>query len=130
MKTKNVTSLGNDGQVDFKKKNFECSYCGRTFTQNFTLNKHMQLHTGQFSYYCESCRKGFNNSGNYKAHIRAHEGLKYHCEYCSKTYMDKQKLKYHMSVHTGQYKFKCNTCEKGFNIASEYNTHLKSHFKV
>ena len=116
--------------TEITKKEFRCSYCGKTFGHRGNLNQHVKLHPGQFKYNCQSCKKGFNKIGNYKAHVRAHEGLRYHCEYCSEPYMDKQKLKYHMSVHTGQYKFKCNTCGKGFNVNSAYEAHVRSHFKI
>ena len=87
----------------------------------------MELHTGQFSYFCESCRKGFNNGYTYKAHVRAHQGLKYECEYCSKQFMDRQKYSYHLSEHAGQYRFKCDKCDKGFNVMFEQ--HIDSHFR-
>lgn len=105
---------------------FVCTKCGKKLERR-SVSTHMQLHTGQFSFYCELCRKGFVNITHYKAHIRGHEGLKYHCEYCSKSYMDKQKLMYHLSVHTGLYRFHCDTCGKGFNVKANYNRHLKSH---
>ena len=39
----------------------------------------MERHTGRFSFYCEMCNKGFNNSNHYKTHMQAHEGIRYHC---------------------------------------------------
>ena len=59
--------------------------------------------------------------------MRVHEGLKYHCDYWSKPFVTKQKYQYHLSIHTGQYRFKCNTCGKGFNDRSDYDRHVKSH---
>ena len=87
----------------------------------------MEIHTGQFKFCCQICRKGFSFSNHYEAHRRSHQGLKYHCDYCSKPFMDKQKYRYQLSVHTGQYRFKCDTCGEGFNIKKNYETHITSH---
>ena len=66
----------------------------------------MILHTGNFKYFCELCKKGFAERVPYTIHMRGHEGLKYHCEYCGKSFTGKMALKYHLSEHTGNYKFK------------------------
>ena len=70
---------------------------------------------GQFSYYCEICRRGFNTQTNYSTQKRMHKGLKYNCLYCTKSYVFKQTYDYHQSVRTGQYRFNCDKCGKGFN---------------
>ena len=87
----------------------------------------MQLHTGQFKYYCELCRKGFNNDTNFKTHIREQEGKRYKREYCDKSYSNEINLKYHLSIHTGQYRLRCTLCGEGFNEGKLYEAHLKGH---
>ena len=61
----------------------------------------MQLHSGQYRYHCDICRKGFNVNTNYDLHMRSHEGLRYYCQYCGKSFGSKQNHDYHVSVHTG-----------------------------
>ena len=63
-----------------------CSKCGKSFTRQDNLFRHMQLHTGQFKFYCDQCRKGFLNKSDYNEHLRKHDGLKYHCDYCGKLF--------------------------------------------
>ena len=109
------------------RKIFSCAECGKQFSSNGNLKRHVEVHTGKFSYYCKICRRGFNNDSNFKSHMRAHEGLKYNCEYCTKSFVSKEKYKYHLSVHTGQYRFKCTTCGKGFNIKSSFGKHQLTH---
>ena len=104
-----------------------CAKCDKHFARTDGLATHMQIHTGLYRYYCEICRKGFNNSGNFTQHMRGHRGLKYHCEYCSKAFASKQKYQYHLSDHTGQYRFWCGICLKGFNDKTKYKAHIKSH---
>ena len=63
-------------------------------------------------------QKGICCQTHYEVHIRAHEGRGFPCEYCSKRFSSKQNLSYHMSEHTGQYRFSCAVCSKGFNIVA------------
>ena len=91
------------------------------------LKRHTKLHTGQFRYYCEMCRKGINNDTNFKTHMRGHEGKRYKCEYCEKSYTKEITLKYHLSVHTGQYRLVCNVCGEGFNERKVYEAHMNCH---
>ena len=110
-------------QDSTKKGNFMCEECDKTFVTNNSLVRHMQIHTGRFSYYCKICRRGFNIDTNYKIHMRSHEGLKYCCQYCGKSFVNKQTHDYHTSVHTGQYRFTCGNCSKGFNIKNIFEKH-------
>lgn len=52
----------------------------------------MLVHTGQYKHYCDICRKGYRDLGEYKSHMRAHQGLKYHCNYCAKPFATQQSL--------------------------------------
>ena len=69
------------------------------------------------------CKKGFGQKVPYTSHMRSHEGLKYRCEYCGKSFTRQMKLKYPMSEHTGNYRFKCDHCSKGFNSLPQYEKH-------
>ena len=108
-------------------RRFVCPTCSRQFTAKRSLNIHMEMHTGKFTYFCEICQKGFSGSTNYKIHMRSHEGLRYYCSYCGKSFASKQSLDYHLSIHTGQYRFTCNVCSKGFNNKIVFEKHTASH---
>ena len=106
-----------------------CTKCDKRFVNKASLKRHMQLHTGQFKFYCDICRKGYSDVTHYNDHTRIHEGLKYHCEYCAKPYATKKRYQYHLSVHTGNYRFTCNVCGKGYNEKLDFDKHVKSHRK-
>ena len=107
--------------------NVQCTICGKQFASPHSLKQHMQFHTGQYSYYCDPCRRGFINKSHFTAHMRIHKGLKYYCEYCSKPFVNKQTYQYHLSSHTGNYRFKCTACGEGFNNKSSYESHRVTH---
>ena len=90
----------------------------------------MQHHTGQYSHFCEICRKGFNNAYNYKEHMRAHEGKGYPCEYCAKMFKTLKAKRYHESEHTGSYRFQCGVCGKGYNEQRDVSRHQEGHQKA
>ena len=104
-----------------------CTKCGKHFARKESLNNHMQLHTRQFKYYCELCRKGYSGLAPFQVHMDKHKGIKYQCEYCPKAFSKTQDRDYHHSVHTGQYRFTCDGCGKGFNNGGPYEQHRKTH---
>ncbi len=104
-------------------KMFPCPECDSVYVHKHHLKRHMQIHTGQFSFYCQVCRRGFNNDTNFKNHMRGHEGLKYECRVCGKSFVSKFSYDSHQSHHTGQYKFTCEHCDKGFNARKIFENH-------
>ena len=54
----------------------------------------------------------------------------YVCNTCNKVFTaftTRQSHTYHLSIHTGQYRFTCQNCDKGFNRKDEFEKHLKLH---
>ena len=108
-------------------KIFRCNECNKSLTSRRGFQQHVQHHTGQYSYFCKICRKGFSSTTHYKLHMRGHEGRGFSCDFCGKVFKSLQMQKYHESEHTGVFRFTCQTCNKGFNIKSLYEKHLSSH---
>ena len=118
--------ISKERQLNLPKNHF-CLMCSKVFTAAQSLRRHMQLHTGQYRYQCLECRKGFNEKTNYDSHMRGHEGILFQCKHCSKTFKEKKSLQSHLSIHTGQYKFTCENCQKGFNGRNRYELNLQAH---
>ena len=108
-------------------RDLQCPKCSKVFSPQFTLNRHMVLHTGNFRWYCEECRKGFTHKAQYESHMRGHEGLMYRCESCGKGFTAESSLKYHLLEHTGNFKFKCQLCGKGFHFQPQFEKHVTKH---
>ena len=127
VKTESALTIKKNKCVVNVTKNYQCNLCLKTFTSLTGLQRHNQHHTGKYAYFCYKCRKGFVTKNNYDIHMRAHDGRGYPCEYCSRRFSKPQSLQYHLSEHTGQYRFTCSVCSKGFNVKSLFLNHTESH---
>ena len=66
--------------------------------------------------------------GNRSVIKRTADG-KFVCEYCLKTFKSDVGLYYHKPIHTGQWKYTCNVCDRGYMETKKYNAHMESHRK-
>ena len=53
---------------------FACRVCGKTFSLQRLLNRHMKCHSDTKRYLCTFCGKGFNDTFDLKRHTRTHTG--------------------------------------------------------
>ena len=51
-----------------------CRTCGKGFTLQRLLNRHMKCHMDTKRYLCTFCGKGFNDTFDLKRHTRTHTG--------------------------------------------------------
>ncbi|KAF1394724.1 hypothetical protein PFLUV_G00004120 [Perca fluviatilis] len=56
------------------KKNYNCPTCGRVFSHNPALQRHLVIHSGKRPFKCFICGRGFTQSGNLKTHMKVHKG--------------------------------------------------------
>ena len=85
----------------------------------------MFSHQGKFKFWCDDCKKGFQNKNNYECHMAKHEGKTFPCQYCTKRFAYEYRLKNHMSEHTHLFKFCCPICGLGLNSKSSLAEHEK-----
>ncbi len=87
----------------------------------------MQHHTGNYSFTCDICQKGFTKKKPFEDHMRKHEGRCYKCEFCDRSFQVYRSFEKHVRIHTNKYPFLCSTCNAGFNLRLELEAHENEH---
>ncbi|XP_023653154.1 uncharacterized protein [Paramormyrops kingsleyae] len=110
------------------EKPFSCTQCGKSFTHVHVLKRHLSVHTGHRPYTCSHCGKSFSLQDSLRRHKRIHTGEKpYICMYCGKRFTQGSHLKIHQLIHTGEKPFSCTQCEKSFTQLHVLKRHLSVH---
>ena len=66
-----------------ERRHFECDVCGREFTRQSSVNRHMRTHTGERPYERDVCHKTFTRNHLLVAHKRTHTDERpYGCDVC------------------------------------------------
>ena len=88
------------------------------------------IQTGEKPFICPNCKKGFNEKGNLKTHMRIHTGEKpYVCSYisCGLSFKAHGHLKDHMKRHLNLKPYGCTLCNSKFARSSTLKIHLNTH---
>lgn len=111
------------------EKNHVCNSCGRTYTHEFYLTRHMFSHSGEKPFACKTCDKKFVQKAHLVQHMRVHTGEKpYSCHLCeNKAFNHKYNYKTHMRKHLGEPTQKCNLCSSVFHQKGDLQRHIRTH---
>jgi KRAB domain-containing zinc finger protein len=113
----------------------KCGLCGKSFPNNYTLQKHLksQCENKSKKLACNVCNEKFMWLDSMSKHIQLeHPGLEkiklYNCELCGKTFSRSEHLERHRKTHNpSEKKFECTVCEKKFNRKDNLRSHMKIH---
>lgn len=97
-------------------------------TSNRNANNSQQVHVNQtkankidMDMLVHTMRSGNETNGRRR---KLHQ-----CPECNKCYKHQSTLAMHKKIHSGEYKFKCQYCQKEFYLAEYYNRHMRVHTK-
>ena len=106
----------------------KCEYCGKMFSRNQNLFRHVQSHLNKREHHCEVCDKRFNTKVDLKVHSQTHEETKrFSCKVCGKVFKRSDNMARHVKIHVNDRAHKCITCGKGFNSRFNLKMHMKMH---
>ncbi|XP_050734218.1 zinc finger protein 341-like isoform X2 [Eriocheir sinensis] len=81
---------------------FPCSECSKEFKSEYSLKLHQLIHTGEKPFDCPLCQTAFNRRDKLKRHMLIHEPKKFQCPFgCLKEFSRPDKLRLHMMTHVG-----------------------------
>ncbi|XP_032998320.1 zinc finger protein 665-like [Lacerta agilis] len=122
------TSQGLHQRTHSGEKSFKCMQCGKGFRVSSSLALHERTHTGKKPFKCMECGKTFSQSGNLTAHRRTHTGEKpFKCMECGMCFSQCGNLASHQRTHTGEKPFKCLECGKNFRRSHHLTKHRRTH---
>ncbi|KAH8393647.1 hypothetical protein KR200_008739 [Drosophila serrata] len=125
-------AIGGYNTAAAEEISYKCRICEKVFGCSETLQAHEKTHKSP-RYECSDCGKGFSQLRNYKYHLSVHRGTKEfaaECPECGKTFNDKGYLSSHMKIHRNRKEYECPYCPKSFNQRVAFNMHVRIHTGV
>ena len=108
------------------EKLFNCQICHRSYSNKYSLNRHMKVHDESKAFKCGVCLKVFSYKSSLEAHYRSHTGEKpFACQICDRKFAVKQSLIRHQATHSDDRPFRCSICPEGRYFKTKRN--LKEH---
>ncbi|XP_075210748.1 zinc finger and BTB domain-containing protein 41-like isoform X1 [Lycorma delicatula] len=112
-----------------KKQIHVCKICSATFPVHFELKLHLRMHSTDWPFSCDVCKKLYRQKGSFLTHVSKCLGMNpYTCDICKKTFIRQCHFVEHVQqTHNGIRPFNCSICHKRFNSKSNLEIHSQVH---
>lgn len=134
---KNVHGIGKD-QPDTstplkevkKGRGYMCDTCGKMYKTSYSLKLHTKnKHSLTFKHTCNVCKKGFNQTTQYRCHVAKHAQIPLSkCQFCKAELFGHSSIRRHMEVCTAKdpnKTFVCDLCQVSFSRKYKMDEHMK-----
>ena len=115
-----------------KEKHFktECAICGQMIIRK-EYNYHVRnVHMGEKRYSCELCTKSFYKKCGLVEHRMIHFEPTISCHFCERKFASKRSKNRHERIHTGDKRYSCHICNRGFIQSTPYWIHMEKHHSL
>ncbi|XP_052757198.1 zinc finger protein 37-like isoform X4 [Galleria mellonella] len=117
--------------VHLKQWPRRCPMCPERFNSNYQRTKHLRMIHNQTTglYRCETCGREYYLKYHLLIHIRSvHlQERNQECSICHSRFFSKYCLSRHMVIHSGEKKFLCGVCGKGYVRKKNLKDHMRQH---
>ncbi|CAL8354369.1 unnamed protein product [Boreogadus saida] len=83
-----------------KDKPFCCPVCGKLFSQDYHLRRHLKVQHSVAEFICSKCWKWFGSVEELQKHGSAHSSSEYPCPRCDRMFYSKESLNRHSEAHS------------------------------
>ncbi|KAF4517761.1 hypothetical protein B566_EDAN002966 [Ephemera danica] len=109
-------------------RKFGCPKCGLRYLKVTQLQKHIELHHRDPK--CRQCGKLIKDPLKLRQHEARHRHEKFPCTKCERIFKTPSGLRNHMAIHTGEYKYRCDSCDRGFMNRNIFIEHTNNHLET
>lgn len=111
-----------------------CPQCAKYFETQGLYDLHLQAHSRELHYRCQTCGQGFSKiaSLNFHAIVHKHERAgpntwSHACEVCKKRFKYPGSLAAHRYRHAQDTVFKCDLCQVTLHSEGVFEAHMRRH---
>ncbi|XP_035794270.1 telomere zinc finger-associated protein-like [Anopheles albimanus] len=114
-------------QVASDHNRFVCEICGIELKYRFSLDIHLERHSGEAKFPCSYCSATFYTRTECQSHINSRHVVvdRTECPTCGAVFRNRKLLRQHQTSHESERKHQCNQCDVSFKSSHYLSRHIR-----